>query len=543
MENTVDTTEHVPTSAALELMKMANLGADVTHDATRKPYLMTLKKATAILDMTKAAMKSEVDRKDLMEKSVSLNTNATYYNLRTPGLLFSPTITPVRNSLKRNVLDRPGSAINWKTILGLTNNPNLMGWVPEGRRAASISYSYANSSQPFATMSVEDDISDEAKFAAVGFEDEEALLQLRMMMKLMQIEEPSLLHGNNSLQLGVPSAPVVSAVANAQSTLPAATYSVIVVALTAHGFQQMNAATGLVTQVSVTSNDGQGAFTVNGGCSNKSANATQVISAGQSLQATVTVVNGAVGYAWFIGPAGSETLQTISTLNSINFATTLAAGRQAATAIAADYSTNSIAFDGLMTQAYKNNAVSYINTLATGTAGIGTQLTAVGNGEVLEIRNMLKSMWDQNRVSITRLYVNSQELASLTKLVMTSGSAPLLRINEQTTGDAPGSVKVTGGAVVGWYFNPYTADGGRFIPIIIHPNMVAGTLFGYAEVLPATYMSNETPTVAEVILRQDYTVEKWARTARRSFYGVFAQEAVAVYAPFCLGIITNIAPS
>ena len=297
------------------------------------------------------------------------------------------------------------------------------------------------------------------------------------------------------------------------------------------------------TTQSVTSNDGQGAYTLNGGASNKSAAATQGVTLGQTLSATVPIVNGAVAYAWYVGAAASETLQAITTINSATFAVALTGGRQAATVIAADYSLNATAFDGLVTQAYKNTGTAYINALATGVAGAGTQMTAVGDGEVTQIRDMLKGMWDNNRVSVTKIYVHSQELTSLTKLVLAGGAASLVRMNTSATEGGPADVRYTAGAVVGWYFNPYGADGGRMIPIILHPNMVAGTIFGYAENLPATYMSNETPMVAEVLLRQDYYVEKWPKTSRTQFYGTYCQEVPAVYAPFCLAVITNIAPT
>ena len=64
----------------------------------------------------------------------------------------------------------PGDSCHWKTITGLTNSPNLMGWVPEGRRAPSITYNMTNASQAYATMGTEDDLTDEAKFAAEGFD-------------------------------------------------------------------------------------------------------------------------------------------------------------------------------------------------------------------------------------------------------------------------------------------------------------------------------------------------------------------------------------
>lgn len=537
----------IVSSAAFELAKLANGGDDYASlgKALNGQAIVSLtpEKAQQALDFTKSAMAKEMDTGEL-RKSVNLATGATYYDLRAPSLLFSPTITPVRNSLKRTKRQFPGDAAHWKAITGLTNTPNLMGWVPEGRRAASISYTMDPKSQTYATLGTEDSVTDEAKFAAEGFEDEEALIQMRSLYKTMQIEECALLHGNASVALGTPTTPTLAA-AGSGSTLGTATYSVIVVALAALGYLQSSLAGGVIQSVSITSNDGQGAYNVNGGSSQKSAAGSQAVTLGQALNCTVPVVNGAVAYAWYVGLSGSEKLEAITTINSASFTAPLAGTHQAATAITADCSLNSTAFDGLVTQAYKNNAVAYISTLATGTAGVGTQLTAVGNGEIAEVRTMLRSMWEQNRVSVTKLYVAAQELSSLTKLVLAGGSSPLLRINTDASAldGSPASVKVTAGAVVGWYFNPFTADGGRFIPIIIHPNMCSGTIFGYAETLPATYMSNECPTVAEVLLRQDYYVEKWPRTSRTQFYGTYAQEAVAVYAPFCLAIITNIAPT
>ena len=524
-------------AAAFALATLSNGAARLPGD----PFHMTVEKAQDCLDLTKAALKNPLGNDQLapeiLAKSVTLATGLTFYDLRAPSLLFAPTITPVRNSLKRTKRANPGDAARWRTITGLISNPNLMGWVPEGRRAASISYQAVPGSQPYASLGVEDSITDEAKFAAEGYEDEEALIQLRSLYKTMQIEEQSLLHGNASVPLGVPAAPTLSAVGNT-ATLPAATYSVIVVALTHTGYAQANLAGGVVTAVNVTSNDGQGAFVVNGGASMRSGNATQAITLGQALQATTPYVNGAAGYAWYVGPAGSETLQAITTVNQATISAPLANGRQGANVVAADYSTNAIAFDGLVTQAYKNPGSAYIKALNP-----GSTLTSLGDGEVKEINDMCRAMWDQNRMGVTKIYVSSQELDTITRMVLTSGSAPLLRFNNVATSDGPSPSRITAGAVVGWYFNKWTADGGATIPIILHPNMTPGTIFGYCEQLPAAYMSNETPTVAEVLIRQDYYVEKWPRTARAQFYGTYAQEAVAVYAPMALAIITNISPS
>jgi hypothetical protein len=534
-------------SAAIALSTLINGGEyDLLKSSGVQARLTSPERAQDILELTKASLAEEATdelmAKSILSKSVTVATGLTAYQLRAPSLLFYPVITPVRNSLRRNALTNPGDAAHWKAINALSNTPNNMGWVPEGRRAASISYSAANKSATYASQGTEDSLTDEAKFAAAGFEDEEALIQLRSLYKLMTIEESALLFGNNSLSLATPGTPTLSA--SGVGTLPNATYSVIVVALTAEGLANASLATGVLTPQSITSNDGQGAYTLNGGSSAKSAAGSQATTGTQNLNASVTAVAGAAGYAWFVGTAGSEKLEAITTLNSVVFNAPLAGTHQAATAITANWSNNSIAYDGLVTQTWNNSGSgAYIQTFATGTPGVGTQLTATGSGEITEIRNMLKSMWDNSRVSVSRLYVSSQELVSITKLVLAGGSAPLVRLNSAATAGGPGEVRYTAGAIVGWYFNGFTADGGRFIPIILHPSVPAGTIFGYAEVLPPSYMSNETPTVAELLVRQDYYVEKWARTSRTQFYGTYCQSVPAIYAPFCFGIINNIAPT
>ena len=101
---------------------------------------------------------------------------------------------------------------------------------------------------------------------------------------------------------------------------------------------------------------------LSGGSSNKSANATQAVTLGQTLFASVTAIQGAVAYAWYVGTAGSETLQAITTINSASFAAPLAGGQQAATAITADNSANpSYAYNGLLTTALQSGSNAYVN--------------------------------------------------------------------------------------------------------------------------------------------------------------------------------------
>src|SRR5260370_8189946 len=61
-------------------------------------------------------------------------------------------------------------------------------------------------------------------------------MTFRLLQKLMLKEEMAILGGNASLQLGTPATPVLSA-SGSGATLPRATYSVIVAALTLERYQ------------------------------------------------------------------------------------------------------------------------------------------------------------------------------------------------------------------------------------------------------------------------------------------------------------------
>src|SRR5438045_327511 len=133
-----------------------------------------------------------------------------------------------------------------------------------------------------------------------------------MMLK----EEMAILAGNASLMLGTPSSPTLSA-SGTGATLPAATYFVKVVALTLEGYQNTSLLGGVATSKTVTGADGK-TFVLSGGSSNISAEASQAVTLGQTLLCSVNPVQGAAAYAWYVSTTtGSETLQAITTINSL----------------------------------------------------------------------------------------------------------------------------------------------------------------------------------------------------------------------------------
>jgi hypothetical protein len=488
------------------------------------------------LDLAKGALAKSDDN---ITKTVNTGTGLVAFDLQAPAKNLYPVNTPLRNRVPR-VGGGTGLATNWRAVKAILGSGfDAMGWVPEGQRTARMSYTTATVAASYVTIGEEDQVTYEAISAARTFEDIRSTASMRVLQKMMLKEENAILMGNASVNLGTPVTPTVSA-AGSGATLPAATYSVIVVALTGEGFRGASVAAGVPTVQTFTGADGQ-TYTLNGGSSNKSSAASQAVTLGQTLSCSTTTINGAMGYAWFTGVSGSERLEKITTINSATFSAPLLGTGQLASAITAvDKSSNpSLAFDGLLYSAFKPGSGAYMNTLATGTPGVGTVLTASSRGTVNEIDQMLRTMWDQYQVSPTVIYVNAQELNNITtKTLQGPSSSPLLQI---FTDPKSGYQGMMAGGVVGFYFNPFAMDGGIKIPIMIHPALPAGTIIGWCEDLPSMYKSNNVPNVAEMKTRQDYYQIDWPLRTRAQEFGVYAEEVLAVYAPFAMGVINNIA--
>lgn len=488
------------------------------------------------MNLTQETIKMLAEARDL-SKAVTTSTGLVAYDLQAPAKNLYPVLTPIRNSLPR-VKGAGGTATNWKQITSIAGSGyDASGWVPEGQRSARMSYTAVDKSATYRTIGEEDSVTDEAVWAGRGFEDVQATAIMRLLQKTMLKEENAIFGGNASVALGTPTAPTTST-ATTGGTIVAATYNIAVVALSHEGYLNSSLAGGVATSQVVTGADGD-TFTVKGGSSNKSSTAAQATTGSTStLSASTPAIRGAVAYAWYVGTAGNEKLEAITTINSVTLTALVGGAQQALTAITADNSRNdTYGFDGLLYAAFNSSNLAYFRSLPTGTAGVGTVLTASSRGSVAEIDVMLKAMWDTYRISVEEIFVNSQELKNISDKVLSSSGAPLVRFNA----DMEGGVKVTAGNVVGSYFNPFNAEGGVEIPIKIHPTLAAGTLVGRAKNLPAHYQSNHTPNVAEVHVQQEYHQIDWPRRSRKSETGVYVREVPAIYATFGLGIITNIA--
>lgn len=498
------------------------------------------------LEMMKSAMLQPMPD-DLLKAFVqpsSATTGLQAYNLEAPSKKMFPIMSPLRNKIPR-ITGGYATQANWKTITNINVNNQRAG-VAEGKRGGIIQHAMSEYFASFRGFGLENSVTFEATYASKGYEDLKALAVQSTLGATMVQEERLILGGNTSVALGTTPTPTL-ATSGAGGTLSAATWSVICVALGLQAYldvcgvnnggigDTLDPTTAQVPgQISRTNADGT-VDTFGGGSAQKSASATIATTGTTStISASVTAVNGAVGYAWYVGPAGSERLNAVTSINSVVITAASGGAAQLAGSLAAsDNSTSTLDFDGLLTQAFKPGSNAYIKVMPTGTAGVGTGLTSDGAGGIVEFEQAFQSMFNRYRVSPTEIYVSSQELNNITKKIIGNGGAPLLKLNANINSATNG---IAAGVVIGSYWNKVMSVE---IPLIVHPNLSAGTIFMYCDQLP--YALDGIQNVARMLMRQDYYQLEWPLKTRKYEYGVYADGVLQHYAPFSMAIITNIA--
>lgn len=502
------------------------------------------------LALLKAAQQSPDEILKSFAQPGSATTGIQAYNLEGPAKTFVPIATPLRNSIPRQ---SGGFAIqaNWKAITNINVNNQRAG-VSEGKRGGVIQHQLNEYFAAFRGFGLENFATFEAQYAGKNFDDVRALAVSQLLPAVMVQEERIILGGNTSLNLGVTPTPTVAA-SGSGGTLATQTLSVICVALGPQAYLDVaglnNGGIGQVFdptlavvpgQITRTNTDGT-TDTFGGGAAQKSAaGSVSVTGPTGSATASVAIVRGASGYAWFWGPAGSERLGAVTTINSVSITALTAGGNQLASTLpASDQSTSALDFDGLLTQASKVGSNAFYLAQGSGTPGVGVGLTADGAGGIVEFEQAFAYFYTRYRLSPTKVYVNCQELVNITKKIIGNSGAPLLRLTMDADKIAQGMTQgLTAGTKVGSYLNKITGD---VVPIVVHPNMPAGTVFFYTEALP--YPLSGVADPVRMLMRQDYYQIEWPIRSRQYEFGVYADGVLQHFAPFSMGVITNIANS
>lgn len=498
------------------------------------------------LDEVLALVKSEQAKpNDLIKSFVQPSTATTglqAYNLEAPSKKLYPVLTPLRNSIAR-IGGGYATQANWKAITSI-NVGNTRGGVSQGKRGGVIAHTQAEYLAAFRGWGLENDVTFEANYSSKNFEDVKALAVEQTLSATMIQEERLILGGNTSQAMGTTPTPTLIG-STTGGTLAASTQSVICVALGLQAYldvvgvnngsigQYFDAATASVPAQITRTNADETTDTFGGGSAQKSANATVAVTGSTaSIAASVAAVRGAVGYAWYWGTAGNEVLGAVTSINSVVITATAAGTQTAASLPATDSSICSLDFDGLLTQAVKQGSNAYYAVQPTGPSGTGTPLTSDGAGGIVEFEQAFLYFYNRYRLSPTKIYISSQELLNITKKIVANNGAPLLRLNADAV-SRQGTIQA--GVVVGEYLNKIT---NTMVPLVVHPNMPAGTVLFYTERL--TFPLSNVTNVVQMLMRQDYYQIDWPLRSRKYEYGVYADGVLQHYAPFSMGILTNI---
>ena len=488
------------------------------------------------IELLKAALAKGVPEDALLKawtQSSSATSGLTAYDLEAPAKSLFPVITPLRNALPR-VGGGKGIQANWRAITGI-NTANVSAGVSEGNRGGVTTTSTADYLAAYKGIGLEDYVTFEADYAAMGFDDVRARAVTNLLSSLMLQEERIILGGNSTLALGTTPTPTATDSSTGGALGSAQTLSVIAVALTLEGYMNSTVAAGVSASISRTNADAS-TDTYGGGAAQKSAAGAVTLSGGASLhsiQASLTAVRGAFAYAWYAGTSGAETLNKITTINSAVITAMNSAGQAASVLPSSDKSSNTLVFDGFLTQIAKTSGNAYFATQSTGTVGTGTPLTADAAGGISEFDTALQSFWDNYRLSPSEIWVSSQEMNYIRKKVLTGSSNASQRFIFQAA-----QAGFMGGTMIRGYTNPFTMAGAAELPIKLHPNLPPGTVMFMTDKLP--YPLSNVTNINQIRTRREYYQLEWPLKSRKYEYGVYADEVLQCYFPPSLGMITNI---
>jgi hypothetical protein len=384
-----------------------------------------------------------------------------------------------------------------------------------------MNYTVADKLASFKVVGLQDAVTFEAEAAGRNFQDVKATATTNLLLKVMTEEEKIIL-GGNTTSLGTVATPTATATTNANSTIPAATYSVKVAALTLVAANRVvtNSQLANMTGLNVSATDGSGNV-VSGaydGVTAASTAASVAVSSGESITATVTPVKGALAYAWFVGTAGSETLQIVTTNSAVELTAIVAGGSAAPTA---DGSADPLAFDGIIPQIIAGGGLYY--DLAN------SQLTASAGG-IAELDEINSRLFNQYKNGPTRYLVSEQLAKDITSAIVKNQGAPTLFVNNGEKND------ITGNYMVKRYVNK--SYGGENVIIDVHPWLPNGTMVVMCDRVP--YPNANIPSVLEMECGYDYRQLEYARTSPKYEFEVRTYEALKHYFPACQAIITNV---
>ncbi len=472
-------------------------------------------------------------------QSATATTGLTMYSLEAPAKLLYPVITPLRNKIPR-VGGGQGIQANWKAITGINVGQISIG-VSEGNRGGVQSTTVTDYFAAFKSLGIEDYVTYEAQRAAEGFDDAKARAVQGNLRSLMIGEERVILGGQGTFGLGTTPTPSIANSTTGGALATSQTIYVRCVALTMEGYMAATApSVGVRALVPRTNADGS-TDSFGGGSAQASASVNVATGAGATnlVSCSVTPVAGAVGYAWFVGNAAGDAnlrLHSVTTINSVAISAVPTTTQLFPTDLAsADRSQNNLVHDGFFAMIAKSNSGALWRTLATGTAGTGSTLTADGTGGIVEVDGVLQWFWDNLRMSPTEIWVNAQEMQTFRRKALEGKANAVQRFVFNST---QGQIVASG--AIRAYINPFAMDGAVEVPIRLHPNVPPGTVLFLSHEVP--YTLSGVTNVNQILERMGYHTLEWPQRSRKYEYGVYTDQVLQSYFLPAQAVLSNIAP-
>jgi hypothetical protein len=464
-----------------------------------------------------------------------LSTSFAAFDLEAPAKLLTPRPTPLRNRIPRK--KGVGTSHRVKRILGYTGTGtggvgNIWPGITETtqnnfapgaanafylERGPQISYAADDLVLPYNSYSLSDQVSFDANFSGMGYEDLRQLSSTSTLYATMLMEERMMLYarGTASGYSGALAAPatvtLTSPVASgSQTALAAATYYVYVTAnagISGSGFGE-----SIVSTVQSTA-----------------------VASGDVLSIAWTAVSGAIGYNIYVGTATgtancrfqgvaegtSAVIQGAGTVGLMgdNFAfnTTGALASRAN----ADTSAYATGYDGILPTVLGANSGFNNNrngaTFSTSNPGV-------------EYQDVFYALYNSVKADPDEILINGADRKQLSDSIKNGSTANYrLNLTQTETGD------YVGGATIGALNNEIT---GKMVPLTVHPWLQQGVspVLSYTLPIPDTEVSD----VWAAINVQDYMGIQWPVVQFSYDFSTYFRGTFFCYAPAWNGAVSGI---
>ena len=460
-----------------------------------------------------------------------LSTSFAAFDLEAPAKLLTPRPTPLRNKIVRK--KGIGTSHRIKRITGYTGTgtggqgniwPGVTQFTQNDfapgastplmyERGPQISYTADDLVLPYNSYSLSDQVSFDANFSGMGYQDLRQLSSTSTLYATMLMEERMMLmaRGTASGYSGALSAPatvtLTSPVATSgQTALAAATYYVYVTA-DAGAFGQ-----SVVSTVQSTS-----------------------VSAGDVLQIDVSAVTGAIGYRVYVGTStgtGNATYQgrttsttfvvqgASSTTTAGNTAPYTTTGALASTA-ATDTSAYATGYDGILPTVLNPSISGAINTINS---------TFSTSNPGAEFQTVFGTLYENVKADPDEILLNGADRKQLSDTIKNGSTANYrLTLAQTDTGD------YVGGAVIGALNNEIT---GKMVDLTVHPWLPQGVapVLSYTLPIPDTEVSD----VWANVMVQDYMGIQWPVNQFSYDFSTYFRGTFMCYAPAWNGVVSGI---